>query len=53
MDLVILWYPTNGGIAKYDGTAWEVYDKSTLGLSYNPTFSDILIDKLDNKWFAE
>ncbi len=40
-----------GGIAKYDGTNWKVYNISNSGLPSNTIYS-IGVDKLGNKWIG-
>jgi len=40
-----------GGLAKFDGTNWTVYNTSNSGLPENAV-SSIAIDALDNKWIG-
>ncbi len=46
------WIGTNwGGLAKFDGINWTVYDNSNSGLLYN-SITAIAIDEQDNKWIG-
>lgn len=54
----ILFYPyydgnawIDTGIAKFDGTSWEVYNKSNSGLPSNEV-QTIAVDKSGNKWIG-
>lgn len=47
-----IWFGTfSGGVAKYDGTNWEVYNTSNSSLPSNVIYS-IAIDKYNNKWIG-
>ncbi len=47
-----IWIGTfSGGIAKYDGTYWEVYNTSNSPLPSNVIYC-IAIDKFNNKWIG-
>lgn len=47
-----IWFGTfSGGVAKYDGTNWEVYNTSNSPLPSNVIYS-IAIDKHNNKWIG-
>jgi ligand-binding sensor domain-containing protein len=46
-----LWFATENGVSKFDGTLWTNYTPANSGLIANPVVS-IVIDKQGNKWFG-
>jgi hypothetical protein len=46
-----VWLGTWGGVSKFDGISWTIYNDSNSGLIYDMVWS-IAIDSSNNKWFA-
>ena len=46
-----VWFGTNNGVSKFDGTTWTTYDDSNSELVYNQVEA-IAIDAEGNKWFG-
>ena len=47
-----VWFGTNNGVSKFDGTTWTTYDTSNSGLVYNRVNAIAVDDVEGNIWFG-
>jgi ligand-binding sensor domain-containing protein len=47
----VVWFGTEGGLSKYDGSNWEIYNSKNSGLT-NDYINALYIDSLGNKWLG-